>query len=329
MYRAIATPNRRRAGFTLIELLVVIAIIAVLIGLLLPAVQKVREAAIRAAGQNDLAAICTGEKNYRPEHSTYAASLPLLQGLIPDKLLGGVADGWAFAIVFADQNGFKATATYLTPAAPQPKMTTDQTCQITLVPAVTGDQQITQDRILLGSATLVASLLKSDPNALPQVRSFVNSTATLTADVLPALSQRSQTSSTGGITIPAILAWGRQQSAPVATFIQSLAEQLGWGANGEDLTLIPPVNSSDLVWNQSMNLFSYDGLRHLTNLMISQPHAHSLVAKLDAAEEDERRGHANAKNGVLGAYRAELSALSGKFISQQDADTLTTLSLAF
>ena len=101
---------RRRKAFTLIELLVVIAIIAILVALILPAVQNAREAARRLQCKNNLKQIGLALQNYHDAHRVFPSGFIAVKDGAPAVHYGGNGAGWAIMILpFMEQTNLYET----------------------------------------------------------------------------------------------------------------------------------------------------------------------------------------------------------------------------
>ncbi|HMG32624.1 MAG TPA: prepilin-type N-terminal cleavage/methylation domain-containing protein [Blastocatellia bacterium] len=336
--------NKRRfgqLGFTVTELLVVIAVVAVLIGLLLPSAQAVREANNRTAVRNSLPDICCAARDFHEQNGRFPASFAELIRLCEDKLpnlrteccsnvlglmrLGlPMVNGYIFTITEASESTWKLQAV---PASPGKTgslgFMIDQDCNVSSFPIP--DAGVIRERmftkILAKGAEVVTELFNSTdvgPSAIPLARDFVRS-----PDTLPIVFSALDSNGDEVVTPQEILSRGPGPGG----FIDFIKEEMEFGAGNEDVSSLPGVSLSDLKGDNAAALFSYEGLCHLTQLFV-QHHgvADSLCAKLTAAEAAEARGNARAKAGALRAYRNEVAAHSGKTLTDREATILTTLS---
>jgi type II secretory pathway pseudopilin PulG len=111
----------RRPAITLLEVLVVVGILAVLVGLLLPGVQKVRTAALRIQSQNNMKQIALATHNYESQHDW----LPQLDGMSPSPgpamfivLLPYLEQEATYRNTWNNLYGFNLVRTYINPADP-------------------------------------------------------------------------------------------------------------------------------------------------------------------------------------------------------------------
>ena len=150
----------RQKGFTLIELLVVIAIIAVLVGLLLPAVQKVREAAARMSCSNNMKQLGLACLNYE---STYKVLPP---SFLLDATTGAGApypfnaQGWGqFLLPYVEQNNLASGYNFMVPFSSSPKV----------IPGTTDNQAIISVplKVMSCPSTPVTSPTYTDTTSFP------------------------------------------------------------------------------------------------------------------------------------------------------------------
>jgi prepilin-type N-terminal cleavage/methylation domain-containing protein len=245
-----------RRGFTITELLVVIAIIAILIGLLLPAVQKVRESAARAQAVDNLHSVAAAAGTYFNQNHAYPVSLGQLVPFgVTHEMGSGVSGGYVFTIV--QHTGFPPFLVRATPAVPGKTgidtCTIDNTSQLACSPTPGSDtaQHVMYVRLAALSAREISSLILQPGTAAAtedQIKSYL-ARPSAAGEVFGGFDANQD----GTVTPAEIFSFAAHSTGPAAAnptllggFLAAVEAEMAFGAGNEHVPLVPGVRLSDL-----------------------------------------------------------------------------------